>query len=298
MSRYLLVSDVHLRSTVPSCIDATPEEWMNIQKQALDKIVEIAINNNVCYVLCCGDLFHSEQTASFECIQLAQDWVNKLYKNSIAFYVLAGNHDLPMHSSSNLYRSAIGVFLNSCNVNIIKYPSSKQFIGSNFDVELTSEDCSDYEILCKHILCIPKNDIPVDFMQCETPESLLEKYPNRFICLGDYHRNFQYNLDGRHVLNPGCLTKQASDFEDYETGVYIFDTDTEEIKWCPVNIEQKFNHNGQEKKALDESIENFVEHIKAEDVTLDYVSSLQKEAENHDRPIQTKIESWIAEAGQ
>ena len=73
MSRYLLVSDVHLRSTVPSCIDATSEEWMKIQEQALDKVVEIAIDNNVCYVLCCGDLYHSEPTASFECIQLSQN---------------------------------------------------------------------------------------------------------------------------------------------------------------------------------------------------------------------------------
>lgn len=295
MSRYLLVSDVHLRSTVPSCIEATPEEWMNIQRQALDKVYNIAVENKVDTVICGGDLFHSEQTASFECIQAAQWFAKVLYLKGIVFYTICGNHDLPMHSSSNLYRSAIGVFLNSECVKLLIKDCHPEIAGCNFD----EDDYGDYPVIVKHTLCIPKNDIPVDFIQCETPESLFEKYPKaKWICLGDYHRNFQYNLDGRHVLNPGCLTKQASDFEDYETGVYIFDTDTEEIKWCPVNIEQKFNHNGQEKKALDESIENFVEHIKAEDVTLDYVSSLQKEAENHDKPIQTKIESWIAEAGQ
>jgi DNA repair exonuclease SbcCD nuclease subunit len=297
MSKYLIVSDIHLRSTVPSCIDATPEEWIDIQKQALYKVVRIANDNGINFILCCGDLFHSEQTASFECIQLAQNWVQDFHNCEMDFYICAGNHDLPLHSSSNLYRSAIGVFLNSEYVHLMEYPSKKQFVGSNFDVELSSQDCFDYEILCKHVLCIPKENIPAELMDCETPESLLKKYPNKFICLGDYHRNFHFEKNGRHVINPGCLTKQAADFEEYETGVYCFDTETDEVKWCPVNIEQKFNHNGYEKKALDQTIENFVEGIKAEDVTLDYISSLRNEAKNHDKGIQNKINDWIEQSG-
>lgn len=297
MSKYLVISDIHLRSTVPGCIDTTPEEWIGIQKGALSRVAKIAKDNNVNYVLCCGDLFHTEPTASNECIQIAQNWVQELREDDIDFYICPGNHDLPEHSSSNLYRAAMGVFLNSRNVNVMEYPSDKQFVGSSFDVELTAQDCLDYEILCKHVLCIPKENIPTELMGCETPESLLDKYPNKFICLGDYHRKFHFEKNGRHVINPGCLTKQAADFEDYETGVFVFSTDSEEVKWCPVNIEQKFNHNGYEKKALDQTIENFVTGIKAEDVTLDYVSSLKNEAQNHEQGIQNRIDSWIEQSG-
>ena len=39
------------------------------------------------------------------------------------------------------------------------------------------------------------------------------------------------------------------------------------------------------------------EGIKAEDVTLDYVSSLKNEAKNHDKGIQNKIDCWIEQSG-
>ena len=34
MSKLLITADWHIRSTVPSCIEATPEEWMNFQNFA------------------------------------------------------------------------------------------------------------------------------------------------------------------------------------------------------------------------------------------------------------------------
>ena len=61
-------ADWHIRGTVPSCVDATPKEWMNIQKQALDKILDIAIKNEVSNIFVGGDLFHSENATTFECI--------------------------------------------------------------------------------------------------------------------------------------------------------------------------------------------------------------------------------------
>ena len=290
--KFLITSDWHIRSTVPSCLDFTPEEWINLQREAMKQVGEIAVKNEVCDILIGGDIFHSENTASNECIYLVQEFIQKMNNKNIPVSILCGNHDLPQHSSSNIPKSAIGVLLNSKDVQNMNRHSVVK--GCNFD----NDNYGDSEYIFKHVLTIPKNDKP-DFMECETPETLLQKYPKaKWIFTGDYHRNFEYHIDGRHVINSGCLTKQASDFEDYTNGVYIIDTEKEESKFIPLNVEYKFNHNGQEKKALDESIENFVEHIKAEDITLDYVSSLKKEAQNHDKPIQNKIEDWISEAGQ
>ena len=291
--RLLITADWHIRSTVPSCIEATPEEWMDFQKKSVARVGEIAKENDVDEIDIGGDLFHTEQTASNECIYLLQDFVQKMDNCNIPVYILCGNHDLPQHSSTNIPKSAIGVLLNSKSVRNMGKDTS--FIkGCNFD----EDDYGNAKMIFKHILTIPSRDKP-DFIECETPESLLKKYPNaNWIFTGDYHKNFQYSLDGCHVVNSGCLMRQAADFEDYTPGVYIVDIDKETIEFVPIGLEQKFNHNGYEKKVLDESIENFVEHIKAEDVTLDYVSSLQKEAENHDKPIQNKINNWIAEAGQ
>ena len=293
--KYIITSDWHLRSTVPSCIEATQPEWMEIQRKALYKIKDIAEENDVHIILMGGDLFHTEQTSSFEVIHLAQDFTKDCHRENIEIRYLQGNHDEINHSSSNSYRSAMGVFMNSQHViDMNSQFNDKEVKGCNFD----EDNYEGYDVIVKHVLCIPKENIPTELMQCETPESLLERYPSaRFICLGDYHRHFHFEKDGRHVINPGCLTKQAADFEGYENGCYVFNTETDEVKWCPVNIEQKFNHNGYEKKALDQTIENFVEGIKAEDVTLDYVSSLRNEAKNHDKGIQNRINNWIEQSG-
>lgn len=291
--KFLITADWHIRSTVPSCIEATPEEWMDFQKKSVHRVLEIAKENDVDEIDVGGDLYHSERTSTNECTYLLQDAAQEADEQGTPMYIFAGNHDLINHSSSNIPKSAIGVLLNSKSIH--NMAEGKGFIKAcNFD----EDDYGDAKMIFKHVLTIPSRDKP-DFIECETPESLLKKYPHaQFIFTGDFHKNFQYSLDGRHVVNSGCLMRQAADFEDYTPGVYIVDTDKEIIEFVPIGIEQKFNHNGYEKKVLDESIENFVEGIKAEDVTLDYVSSLKREATNHDKSIQDKIGNWITEAGQ
>jgi len=291
--KFLITSDWHIRSTVPRCLDMTQEEWMNVQREALKQVGEIALENDVCDILVGGDIFHSENTATFECIYLVQEFIQDMWDKDIPVSILCGNHDLPQHSSSNIPRSAIGVLLNSKDVqNMNKHCVVK---GCNFD----NDDYGDSKYIFKHTLTIPKKDIPFPDIQCETPESLLEKYPkSKWIFTGDYHKHFEHNnLEGRHVINPGCLTKQASDFENYETGVYVIDTDDETVKWCPVNVEEVFNHNGEAKKELDATIENFVSGIKKESVTLDFIESVKKELPNHEEEVQDKVNHWIEESG-
>lgn len=292
MSRHLITADWHIRSTVPSCIEATPEEWMKFQKKSVARVGEIAKEYKVDEINIGGDLFHSEQTASNECIYLLQEFVKGMDYCNIPVYILAGNHDLPQHSSNNIPKSAIGVLLNSKSVRNMSYDTSS-IKGCNFD----EDNYGDAKLIFKHVLTIPSKDKP-DFIECETPESLLERYSSsQFIFTGDYHKNFHYVSNHRHVVNSGCLMRQAADFEDYTPGVYIVDTESEDVNFVPIGLEQKFNHNGYEKKALDQTIENFVEGIKAEDVTLDYVSSLRNEAKNHDKGIQDKIDCWIEQSG-
>lgn len=292
MSRHLITADWHIRSTVPGCIEATPEEWMEFQKKSVARVGEIAKENKIAEIDIGGDLFHSENTASNECIYLLQNFAQEMDKIDISVFILCGNHDLPKHSSANIPKAAIGVLLNSKGIHNMGKDAS--FIkGCNFD----EEDYDNARLIFKHVLTIPSKNKP-DFIECETPESLLEKFPDAdWIFTGDYHRNFHYKKARRHVVNPGCLMRQAADFEDYTPGVYIVDTETDDVNFIPIGLEQKFNHNGQEKKMLDESIENFVEGIRKENITLDYVSSLKNEIQNHDQDIQNKVNDWIERSG-
>ena len=294
MSKVLSTADWHIRSTVPSCLDMTQQEWMDLQKLALTQIVDMAIKHDVSGVYCGGDLFHSEPTTSFECIQMVQWVADQLSNNMIEFRIICGNHDLPMHSSENIYRAAIGAIINSKYVQMMNDETSL-IHGCNFD----EDNYDGYERIFKHVLCMPENDKP-DIVECETPQTLLKKFPNaKYIYLGDYHKRFHYqSADGRHVINSGCLTKQAADFEDYENGVWITDFDTNEVIWESICCDYRFNHNGVVKKNLDEKIENFANSIKKESVTLDFISSVKTELQNHEKPVQEKVESWIKEIGQ
>lgn len=289
--KVLTFADLHLRDTVPSCVDATHEKWMEIQRNALLKVYQIAVNNHVAEVYVGGDIFHSNATASFECITMFQDFAKLLDGNGIRVRICAGNHDLPQHSSSNVDKSAIGVLFNSDCIFDMK---SSVIRGCNFD----ENDYNGFKAIFKHVLCIPEKDKP-PFVECETPQSLLDKYKfARFFFTGDYHRNFVYrSLDNRYVINSGCLTKQASDFEDYETGVYITDLETCDVKWCPVNIEQKFVKNGNSVK-VDKFVEDFVSGIKKESVTLDFIGTLRNELSAQKKDVQDKVEEWIENIGQ
>ena len=291
--KILCSSDWHLRSTVPSCLDYTQPEWINIQKTALNRLLKIAEDNECEAIFCDGDVFHSEPTASFEVIQLAQDFAINCVKSKIQLFVLAGNHDLPCHNSDNLSKAAMGVFLKSNGVRQMTKGTSDVFCGCNFD----EDDYGDYPVIIKHVLTMPSNEKP-DYIDCETPESLLEKYPKaRFILTGDYHRYFEYHIDGRNVINPGCLTIQASDFEGYEPSVFVIDTDENTTERIEIGIDYVFNHNGEVKKELDKSIEDFVNHIKKQDVTLDYITSLKNAASCYPEAMQNKILEWITRSG-
>jgi hypothetical protein len=46
MSKYIISSDWHLRSTVPSCVEATQPEWVETQRNALYKLIDIAKEHN------------------------------------------------------------------------------------------------------------------------------------------------------------------------------------------------------------------------------------------------------------
>lgn len=226
--RMIITADWHIRATRPRC--RVDSDWIETQRKALNWVAGIA-EEMKCPVMVVGDVFHSNSDTSFECISMVQKLADRLDE----LYVLAGNHDLPYHNSENLDKSAIGVLLRSDNIKRIKdYFENQdtliQCSASNFD----EPDNANAEFVFKHILTIPKED-KADFIECETPESLLEKFPKaKWIFTGDYHRNFHYEKNGRHVVNSGCLLRQVSDFKDYQCGVYYVDTDENVAEFVPI----------------------------------------------------------------
>lgn len=267
--KLIITADWHIRATRPRCrID---ENWIETQRKALKQIVKIS-KEKAAPVFVVGDLFHSNSDTSFECIQMVQNVADELGE----MYVLAGNHDLPYHSSENIEKSAIGVLLNSQNIFSIKEHFCRHNVSAaNFD----EEDDKDAEIVFKHTLVFPDaKSIPPN-VDALTAKDLLSEFPNaRYIFTGDYHHNFHYQKNGRHVVNSGCLIRQASDMKDYQCGVYYIDTDNEVVEFIPIIDLEEFVDDSYiiKQEERETRIENFIDKLKdTKSVSLDFINNVE-----------------------
>ena len=128
-------------------------------------------------------------------------------------------------------------------------------------------------------MTIPEDDKP-DFVDCETPESLLDKFPNaKWIFTGDYHRNFHYEKKGRHVINSGCLLRQASDFKDYQCGVYFVDTDKNIVEFIFIIDNEELIDDSYitKENEREQRIDNFVNKLqKTQSISFDFIDNVKK----------------------
>ena len=270
--KLIITADWHIRATKPRC--RKDENWMETQRKALNQIFEIA-NTKQCDVFVVGDIFHSNSDTNFECINMVQDFADRLEKECDSLLcIIAGNHDLLYHSSENLNKSAIGILFNSQSIiPINKYYQGKYSLSaSNFD----EEDDHDAEIVFKHTLTLP---IKNPMFESETPETLVEKFPNaKWIFTGDYHKAFDAKVNGCHVINPGCLIRQVSDMKDYQCGVYYIDTEEEIVEFIPIidNEELVDDSYITIQNERQERIDNFVSKLKdSKHLTLNFIENVE-----------------------
>ncbi|WP_405289455.1 metallophosphoesterase [Methanobrevibacter sp.] len=274
--KLIVTSDWHLRATRPRC--RTDENWIETQRNALAQIKKISVKKNA-PVFVVGDLFHSNSDTSFECIQLVQSLADELSE----LYILAGNHDLPYHSSENINKSAIGILLNSNNIASIR--EFNLWVLNHKDVTCSCSnfdevDNKDAEIVFKHTLVFPDLKSLPPNVDAITAKELLEEFSNaKWIFTGDYHRNFHYEKNGRHVVNPGCLLRQASDMKNYKCGVYYVDTDENIVEFVPIIDNESFVDDSYilKQEEREERIESFVDKLSdTKNVSLDFVDNVQK----------------------
>ncbi|NLM00810.1 MAG: hypothetical protein GX220_05080 [Treponema sp.] len=280
--KFILTADWHLRASRPRCrID---NDWIETQRNAINQVYKIALKKKS-NVIIVGDIFNSNSDTSFQCIQLVQDFAKKLADDGLSCYVLAGNHDLLYHSTENIKKSAVGILLESKNIFLIKELFETKYLlsGEKINYSASNFDESDNkhaEMVFKHTLCFPDmKSIPPN-VDAFTAKELTEEFPNAtWIFTGDYHHNFYYEKNGKHVVNPGCLLRQAVDFKDYQCGVYFIDTDYEIVDFIPIIDNEQFVDDNyilkQEERT--ERIESFVDKLKnTKNISLDFIDNVKK----------------------
>lgn len=279
--RGIITADWHLREDRPRCrID---EDWIATQKKALERIYTEAGNRNYSvYVV--GDLFH--RSTEYRMVRLVQQLAEMLDKDGLHLYFLAGNHDCLYHLSSNLDRSAIGLLQGTKNVYFMN--DLVNVSAPNFGEPVNK----DMPIVFEHRLVFPdKKSLPPN-VEAVTAEDMLEMYPNaEWIFTGDYHHNFHYEKDGRHVVNSGCLLRQATDMKDYDCGFYCVNTDINEVEWISVGDNEPLVDDSYiiKQEEREERLANFIDSIsKTTSISLDYLDNVQKALLANDIPSELK----------
>ena len=272
--RLIITADWHLRATRPRCrID---ENWYETQRNAVKQVKNIAVAK-CCGVAVVGDIFNSNADTSFQCIQIVQDFAKELYNEGLKCYILAGNHDLPYHSSENIEKSAVGILFNSENIFPIQImdPDKKEISAGNFD-----EEVKNVKYVFRHILCFPDIKSLLPGVDAITAKELLAETPKaEWVFTGDYHHNFHYEKNGKHVVNPGCLLRQVSDMKDYQCGVYYVDTEENIVEFIPIIDKEQFVDDSYilKQEEREQRIESFVDKLKdTKNVSLDFIDNVQK----------------------
>lgn len=103
ISMGLFCSDIHLSDEVPSARGETAEEWRAVQLDYIHQIASIA-NKHKVPIFIAGDIFHTWEVS----LRLLNDTMIAFDNCLAGVFAIAGNHDLPNHNYSNVYKSAFG----------------------------------------------------------------------------------------------------------------------------------------------------------------------------------------------
>lgn len=245
----IITGDWHLRNDLPPCRPETPEEWLDLQFSIVRRIFQLAEKIGVT-IYHTGDLLHRSNPY--------YGILGRLQKTHEEedpdFGRLGGNHDFPYNTFDNAINSgwnlAPGWELPD------EFPGAFHFGQSPKDPNA--------DIIFTHQLVWPSEKDKPSMASGKTASELLDEFPKaKWIFTGDYHRAFHYEEDGRHVVNPGCITRQSVNEIDYTPGFYIVDTKKESVEFVEVGDTVPLVTTHLEKtKERDERMAAFIEVIK------------------------------------
>ena len=267
--RYIITADIHARKDVPICRLETEDEWLETQKATLDFLVDTA-NRYKADILIDGDLTDTPRVPS----EIMFMFFQSMSKLDGKCRVIGGNHSLGWHREANLSTSSVGLIKAMNSDKIIYCDCDEHVDGARFEHSHRLND----EVTMIHTLCFrSEEDIPFAF-EAATAQQLLDRYDTKFLCLGDMHKSFIYENNGRYVINPGKALVQSVSEMDKSPVCYLLDTDTGSITEIalPHDPSKVSNEHITKKKEYDESLESAIKLLQevGDDTTLDYVANL------------------------
>lgn len=280
-----LISDVHLLGKTPiNRIDnILDDQWDKLQF-----IFDSCMERDIQCVLQAGDLF--DVPRNWDTLNKTIKLLSK-YNDDIYFGSVSGQHDNYMRNNDTITNKSIlkelDLIITPTNDHVLYENDMVKIFGINFEDNLDIADLIDsFEFRPNRIHALvvhaPISDSPAfqghEFLNA----TLFLKKHKRFdlILCGDIHKKFKIQLNGRWIVNTGCIIRKNQDEynQTYSPSFFIWDTakrTINEIKIPHKPASKVFNQieTIEAKNTLDDFINSII--IPAEEST-DIASAIQK----------------------
>lgn len=239
MPKFLLMGDTHLRDIQPA---TRTDDFQKAQLTKLKFIKDLVRFENLT-PLHAGDVFNHWKPSP----QL----INLAIRELPEILACPGNHDLPNHNIDRLNESGFGVLnlvdqiiflqipLISDNVMVMFIPWDGTLMNFPTDPEATKK------ILIIHTMVHSTKTKLWPGAESISAKKLLQTYPDfDLIVTGHNHQSFSMQHEGRWLVNPGCMTRQKINEEEYRPAVFIWDSETNKLtkKELPLENKTPFDH--------------------------------------------------------
>lgn len=216
--KWIQVNDVHASDRAPANrLDTYTQDIFT----KLDEITRLVDQNNVAFVVFCGDLFHTPQ-ASRVTHQLVGQWLDIVTSFDCDVFIVPGNHDLAAGRIESLPKQPLGILGRAPNVHIFTDPKKTlrgvlAIKGIPWSYRMDANSMRDavnpekpIDLIITHA---PITRQPNPFYPTIQPEQLAGLAP--VIAFGHMHPpEAPYKVGSTTFVNPGALSRGALDETD------------------------------------------------------------------------------------
>lgn len=224
----ILTADWHLSHTPPRARAEEGWDWYMAQRRVLLQIKDLSWEHRV-PVICAGDLFDRWNAPA--------ELISFVLQHIVNLYAIPGNHDLPNHAWSELYRSAFATLLASGKLALLD-PKEPQNISFPIGLRLWSfpcgfkpkplEDPHDLvlEIAVVHAMIWTKKTAFPGAPSNRRLASYAKRLKGYDVAVfGDNHKPFTAKLGDTLVYNCGSLFRRTIDQIDHKPSVGLLHPD-------------------------------------------------------------------------
>jgi DNA repair exonuclease SbcCD nuclease subunit len=249
----IFTGDWHLREDTPLC---RTDDFQKSQWEKVKFIAELQ-EKYECNVYHAGDLFHHWKPSPW-LLSKAMQYLPK------QFYTIYGNHDLPQHNLDLADKCGIYVLEKAGKLTVL---NGVQWNLNGVHWGINPEEITNQNIIPKlliwHIMTYVGSE-PYPGCPDSPAELLLKKYPQYEVILtGHNHQSFQAHYKGRVLINPGSITRQDADQDNFRPAVWLYysDTNTVEPVYLPIEKGVVSREHIEKKQERDDRISSFISKL-------------------------------------